>query len=131
MAMANPTHLPRVVPPTGLTVDSKLIPSGSIVGISAHSLHLDRSVFPNPQKFEPERWLDPSPEMIRNSIAFGVGARQCIAQNLATAELFWAVDAIVRKDLLRGARTVKSRIEILEWFNSRVKGGRIELVWDR
>lgn len=130
MALAYPTRLPRVVGSDGLTVDSKSIPPGTIVGVSAHSLLLNTSVFPHPQNFDPERWLNPSPEMTRNSVMFGVGERQCIARDLATAELFWAVDAIVRKDLLRGARTVKSKIEIVEWFNSKVKGGKIELVWD-
>lgn len=131
VALANPTRLPRVVGSTGLTVDSKSIPPGSIVGVSAHSLLFNRSVFPNPHKFEPERWLDPSPEMVKGSVMFGVGERQCIGRNLATAELFWAVDAMVRKDVLRGARTVRPRIEIVEWFNSKVKGGKVELVWDR
>jgi cytochrome P450 len=130
IALANPTRLPRVVGSTGLTVDSKSIPPGSIVGVSAYSLLLNGSVFPNPHNFEPERWLDPSPEMIRDSMMFGVGDRQCIGRNLATAELFWAVDAIVRKDVLRGARTVKAGIEIVEWFNSKVKGEKVELVWD-
>jgi cytochrome P450 len=101
------------------------------VSVSTRSLLLNRSVFPHPQNFEPKRWLDPSPEMIRDSVMFGVGERQCIARDLATAELSWSVDAIVRKDVLRGARTVKSRIEIVEWFNSKVKGGKIELVWEK
>jgi hypothetical protein len=61
---------------------------------------------------------------------FGVGDRQCIGRDLATAVLFWAVDAVVRKDLLRGARTIKTKIEIVEWFNSKVKDGKVELVWD-
>lgn len=130
MALINPTRFPRVVGSAGLIVDSKSIPPGSIVGVSALSLLLNRSDFPNPYKFEPERWLNPSPEMIRDSVMFGVGERQCIARDLATAELFWAVDTIVRKDVLRGTRTVKSKIEIVEWFNSKVKGGKIELVWD-
>jgi len=69
--------------------------------------------------------------MVKGSVMFGVGERQCIGRNLATAELFWAVDAMVRKDVLRGARTVRPRIEIVEWFNSKVKGGKVELVWDR
>lgn len=67
--------------------------------------------------------------MLRDSIAFGIGPRQCIARNLATAGLFWSVEGLVKSDVLRGARPVKDRIEILEWFNARVKDRKVELVW--
>jgi len=131
IAMANPTRLPRVVPAGGLDVAGASIPEGAVVGVGAYSVHFNPEVFPNPRKFEPERWLDATPEMVRDSVAFGVGGRQCIARNLATAELFWAVQAVVAKDVLRGARTVGREIKIIEWFNSKVVGGKIELIWER
>lgn len=131
MAMANPTRLPRVVGTGGFHVAGKFIPKGAIVGVGAHSLHFNPAVFPNPHKFEPERWLDPTPEMTRDSVAFGVGARQCIARNLATAELFWAVQGVVTRDVLRGARPAGRGIKIIEWFNSKVVGEKIELIWER
>lgn len=65
--------------------------------------------------------------MSRDNIAFGAGTRQCIARNLATAELFWGVEAIVRKDLLKGAKPVESGIAVVQWFNSRIVGGKVEL----
>ena len=68
--------------------------------------------------------------MQRDWIPFGLGPRQCIARNLATQELFLAVRAIAREGVLEGAKAVVKRIEILEWFNSRVKGERMELVWE-
>ena len=131
LSMANPTRLPRVVPAGGLDVAGASIPAGTIVGVGAYSIHLNPEVFPNPRKFEPERWLDATPEMARDSVAFGVGARQCIARNLATAELFWAVRAVAANEVLRGARTVGKEIKIIEWFNSKVVGEKIELIWDR
>ena len=67
--------------------------------------------------------------MQRDWMPFGNGTRACIARNLATAELFMAVERLVLADGLRGARPVGERIEILEWFNSKVRGGRVELVW--
>lgn len=68
--------------------------------------------------------------MLRDSIPFGIGPRQCIARTLATAELFWGVEALVRKDVLRGAQPVRKKIEIVEWFNSKVKDEKIEFVWE-
>lgn len=129
--MANPTRLPRVVAPGGLQIPGlPSIPQGTSVGLSAYTLHFNADVFPQPREFIPERWLEPTPEMLRDSIPFGIGPRQCIARTLATAELFWGVEALVRKDVLRGAQPVRKKIEIVEWFNSKVKDEKIEFVWE-
>ena len=78
----------------------------------------------------PERWENGTPEMNRDHIPIGLGARQCIARNLATMELSIALDKLVRRDVLKGARAVGEKIEILEWFNSKVKGEKIEIAWN-
>lgn len=130
MSMANPTRLARIVSFSGLQMqDLPSIPPGTGVGISAYSLHHNPDVFPQPYDFLPERWLESTPQMLRDSIAFGIGPRQCIARNFAAAGLWWAVEALVRSDVLRQAKPVKDRIDILEWFNARVKDGKVELVW--
>jgi cytochrome P450 len=130
--MANPTRLPRVVSTSGLQFsDFPSIPPGVSVGISAYTLHFNADIFSRPHDFVPERWLEATPEMLRDSIPFGIGPRQCIARTLATAELFWAVEALVKRDVLRGAKPMIEKIEILEWFNSKVKEEKIELVWER
>lgn len=128
LSLANPTRLPRVVPPQGWSFAGQHIPAGTNVGVSAFEMHRSSS-FKDPEKFIPERWLDPTPEMSRDWIPFGMGTRSCIAKNLATVELFAATKKVVELDLLKGAETVTQQIEILEWFNSKVKGGKIELVW--
>lgn len=46
-------------------------------------------------------------------------------------ELYMATERLVESDVLRGARACQEKIEIYEWFNSSVKGEKIELVWDR
>lgn len=73
----------------------------------------------------PERWLNATDAMLTNFFAFGKGTRTCIAQNLAMTELTQATSRVAQADLLRGARAVQDRIEIKEWFNSRVKGEKI------
>ncbi|KAH0840605.1 hypothetical protein AYO21_03934 [Fonsecaea monophora] len=129
LSMANPSRLPRVVPPGGWTFKDTYFPAGTEASCTPYSLHLNPRVFPEPRAFRPERWLDPSDEMIRDAIPFGLGSRQCIARNLATVELFWAVARVAEADVLRGADTLTSNIQILEWFNSKVVGERIDLVW--
>ncbi|KAI3547845.1 cytochrome P450 [Colletotrichum filicis] len=142
MSMANPTRLPRVVPPSGFTFAIKMpsgetvtfeFPGGTWIGCAPFSLHFNDAVFPNPHEFQPERWLEPSEEMLRDAIPFGLGPRQCIARNLASSELFWAVRALGISGVLDGARTtglMKDGIIVDEWFNSKVPGHAIELIWE-
>lgn len=133
--MANPTRFPRIVPPQGFDFGACSgkhfhIPGGTTVGMQPYTLHFNPDVYPNPFAFKPERWLEnPTAEMQRDWIPFGLGARQCIARNLAQSELFLAVRAIARENVLEGARAVGEKIELLEWFNSKVKGEKIELIW--
>jgi cytochrome P450 len=129
LSMANPSRLPRVVPRQGWTFKGTYFPPGTVISCTPYSLHLNPTVFPDPSAFKPERWLEASEEMIRDAIPFGLGTRQCIARNLASVELFCAIEKVVRADVLMGAKALVDKIEILEWFNSKVVGERIDLVW--
>jgi cytochrome P450 len=131
LSMANPTRLPRIIPAGGWNYGGYKLPAGANVGVAPYELHLDPTIFPNPEKFDPERWLNASDEMQRDWIPFGMGSRACIARNLATVELFMAVEKLAESGILDGSRAVDRKIEIMEWFNSKVKGEKIELIWPR
>lgn len=130
LSMANPSRLPRVVPPSGWTFKGTYFPPGTVVSCTPFELHLNDTVFADAFSFKPERWLSPSEEMTRDSIPFGLGTRQCIARNLATMELHAAVYKLAAEDALKGAKCCQEKIHILEWFNSKVVGEKIELQWD-
>jgi len=66
--------------------------------------------------------------MQRDWFAFGLGQRQCIARNLAQFELQLAVRAIAREGLLENTRA-EGKIEMMEWFNSKIKEEKIEIAW--
>lgn len=131
ISMSNPTRLPRIVPQGGWTFKSTHIPAGSIVGCSAYELHSNTTAFPSPLEFKPERWLDGNVTADANKsfFAFGAGSRACIARNLANTELYMATERLVESDVLRGAETCQDIVDIYEWFNSCVKGHKIELIW--
>jgi len=133
LSMANPTRLPHIVPPGGWTFKGTYFPAGSIVGCSAYELHLNSSSFPNPLEFQPERWLEGNvvDEAHKYWFAFGAGSRACIARNLATMELLMATEKLAESDVLRGAKACQDKVEIFEWFNSSVKGEKIELIWEK
>jgi len=78
-----PMSLPRYVPREGSIISGYELPGGSIVSCQAYSLHLlDEAVFPNADKFLPERWLEKEGEMERNRLffAFASGGRGCIGK---------------------------------------------------
>ncbi|KAI4140454.1 MAG: hypothetical protein LQ341_003837 [Variospora aurantia] len=129
LAPANATRFPRVVPSMGWQFNGYYFPPGTVVGIANPQLFSDPDVYNEPMAFRPERWLDPSAKMQRDLVPFGLGIRQCIAKNLATAALFMAVEKVVESDVLKGAKPVKDPIEFWEWFNVAAKGNKVELVW--
>ena len=64
------------------------IPAGAMLLLPQMLSHRDANIFaPDPDVFRPERWLDPSSEMNESLISFATGARNCVGQSLAVAEL--------------------------------------------
>jgi cytochrome P450 len=133
LSMANPGRLLRTVPSGGWTFKSTHFPPGTDVGCSAYQLHLDPIVFPDPEAFIPERWLEEDARvkerMNKNWFVFGAGSRACIARNLAMTEMYMATERVVKSRVLEGAKACQEKVEIYEWFNSSVKGEKIELLW--
>lgn len=83
---AIPSHLERVAPAGGTTLQGYMIPAGTVVGVQAYSLHRDPRVFPNPERFEPERWLKATTEMKKFLQPWGFGSRKCMGMHLAYLE---------------------------------------------
>jgi cytochrome P450 len=87
---AIPMTQPRVVPKGGVVLsgsgDSKgwFLGQGVVVGAQAWSVHrLNEDVFPEAEKFRPERWLDKErrSEMEKCFLAFGMGSRGCTGRS--------------------------------------------------
>lgn len=75
-----PMSQPRYVPQGGRTIDGYFIPEGTIVSAQAWSVHqLNEDVYPEGDKFLPERWLDEKKSLVMERLffAFGLGARGC------------------------------------------------------
>ncbi|KAL8787197.1 MAG: hypothetical protein Q9195_007888 [Heterodermia aff. obscurata] len=90
---------PRLTPstPTSLA-GSPPLPAGVRVSAQAYSLHRNETVFPDPETWLPERWLDADQakkdDMMRWFWAFGSGSRMCIGSNLAMQEIKYVTAAI-------------------------------------
>ncbi|KAJ6262615.1 Cytochrome P450 monooxygenase [Drechslerella dactyloides] len=93
-----PGPLPRDVPPTGATLSGHHLPAGTVTLNSHYIYHTNASVFTNPMKWAPDRWLVPDTrEMDRYFMPFSRGARMCVGMNLAMAELTITVARMVRR----------------------------------
>jgi cytochrome P450 len=85
-----PGSQPRVTPPNNPLSPTSLlgyhnIPQGIRVSAQAYSLHRNPKVFPDPEAWKPERWLDANQEqrgeMMRWFWAFGSGGNMCIGNH--------------------------------------------------
>ncbi|KKP03791.1 cytochrome P450 [Trichoderma harzianum] len=86
------------------------LPYLTTVGMSSWMMHRTTSAFPEPDKFDPERWLDPegSSKQHKYLVAFGKDSRQCIGMPLAYCELYVTVATVFRNfaDLeIRGTKS--------------------------
>ena len=89
-----PSRLPRVATSEGMSLAGLHIPGGTVVSVSPHLIHMNSSIFPEPEKFVPDRWLgDEAGSFIGDAdpdkylFAFSMGSRDCIGSNLAMAEI--------------------------------------------
>ncbi|CAI6332939.1 unnamed protein product [Periconia digitata] len=84
---AAPDGLPRAVPAGGAEVDGVFLPEGSVAITQPWSMHRDPEVFPDPERFQPSRWENPTKDMKDSFSAFGNGPRTCLGIHLAYMEL--------------------------------------------
>ena len=78
-----PMSAPRHVPAGGRTINGYFIPAGTIVSCQSWSVHrLNEDVYPDGDKFQPDRWLGENinVDMDRLFFAFGGGGRGCIGR---------------------------------------------------
>ncbi|CAL1271437.1 unnamed protein product [Larinioides sclopetarius] len=81
------------------TICGYQIPKGTTCVACPHILHRDENVFPNPEKFDPDRFL-PENSASRHPYAwipFSAGPRNCIGQKLAFSELLIVASTILRR----------------------------------
>lgn len=75
------------------------IPPGTPVSMASNLVHHDERLFPDPDAFKPERWLEggnDSSRLDRYLVSFGKGGRACLGINLAYAELYLTLSTLFR-----------------------------------
>ena len=85
------------------------LPAGITVTPSIYLMHRRSDVYPNPERFEPERFLDESPGTY-TWIPFGGGVRRCIGGSFAQFEMEIVLSELVKRRRLRPARASSERV---------------------
>lgn len=101
MSYGSMHRLSRSHPKDALQYREWVIPPETPVGYSAYMLHRNSEVFPEPDKFKPERWLgleSAERQRLRSYLMnFGRGTRQCAGMRLAYAELYLTMAYVFRR----------------------------------
>ncbi|KAL1662343.1 cytochrome P450 [Schizophyllum commune] len=88
----------RKVNTDGMVLDGIAVPRGTTVAIGNTFVHLNPDIFPEPQYFDPERWLqDDSGDLENYLVPFSKGQRNCVGMNLAWCELYLIFASVFRR----------------------------------
>jgi cytochrome P450 len=92
-------------------IGGRVVPAGTIVVMSQWVVHRDARWYPEPERFDPDRWLPAAVEG-RPRFAFfpfGAGTRRCIGEGFAWMEAKLLLAALLRdwRFELDGGRTVR------------------------
>ncbi|THV47737.1 hypothetical protein BGAL_0291g00010 [Botrytis galanthina] len=105
---AAPGSLPRVVPHEGVELDGYFLPGSMTVSTQAFTIHRDPEIFPDPESFNPGRWLGPKSDDFKTAHhPFGAGTRTCIGIHLAKMEMQLVLASFFRE--CKGIRIASSQ----------------------
>ncbi|KAJ3521437.1 hypothetical protein NMY22_g12317 [Coprinellus aureogranulatus] len=114
--------LPRIVTYTK-AIGGHMVPQGTVVAMSHFFMHANPDIFPEPEKFDPERWLkEDSVELANYLVPFSKGQRQCIGMNLGWVELYLILGNLFRKVELELVDTTEKDIEWKALLTVKFKG---------
>lgn len=90
--------LPRRTPPEGLEILGEWIPGDTTVEMSAYVAHRDPKIFPDPELYNPDRWLGEAGKKLQPFfITFSTGARGCIGRNISYLEQTVLLASVVHR----------------------------------
>ena len=133
-----PSLLERVVPPSANAVNDSFdllgygLPPGTVVGTQSWSSHRDGAIFPSPDTFLPDRWLETHTDssqltlMHQYLMPFGAGSRLCGGQNLAHLVIRIVLAAIVRNfDIVSPPETNDVSMSVKDAFVGLLRANQI------
>jgi len=121
------TRLPRISPKEELRFHNWVIPAGIPVSMTAYDIHMNPSIYPSPNTFNPSRWVETKSEKHRLDkylVPFTKGSRACVGINLAYAELYLTIAIVFRRCDFELFETNKDDVDVArDCFVSQPKKG--------
>ncbi|CAL1686478.1 unnamed protein product [Lasius platythorax] len=114
------------LPPSKPGYKSLIVESNSVMMIPVYALHRDPKYYPNPDKFDPERFSEENKDNIvpYTYLPFGQGPRKCIGNRFALMETKILVAHLLQKFILkRTEKTVEPVVFDKKEFNPQPEGG--------
>ena len=93
---------PRIAPPEGATLNIPSgplhVPGNSVVEVSCYTVQMDPVAFPDPTKFDPERWTDKeaAKKLDKHIIAFGSGSTICLGMHMGLMQVHMILANLIR-----------------------------------
>ncbi|RZF44805.1 hypothetical protein LSTR_LSTR000757 [Laodelphax striatellus] len=106
--------------------DGKVLPADTLVIIPVYGLHHDPKLFPNPEKFIPERFSKENQDKIvpYSYLPFGEGPRNCIGMRFGKMQIKLAVASILLHfRIKKSPKTVEPILIENKSFTYNAKGG--------
>jgi cytochrome P450 len=116
--------------PRKLTEDMELggyaMPAGTLLLLSIALVHQSPELYPDPQEFRPERFLDGAPDP-QAFIPFGGGVRRCIGASFSWAEMKVVISTILKLVELEAPSSAPERTMFRGPVLKPAKGGRVKV----
>ena len=100
------------------------LPAGVTVTPCIHLVHRDPAIYPEPERFLPERFLE-TPPGTYTWIPFGGGIRRCLGAALAMAEMRVVLTTMARRLYLEADRPEPERAHHRNVTMIPARGGRV------
>lgn len=110
-----------------MTMSGHKISKGVIASNAAFNQGRLPHVFPEPNSWKPERWIEATEEMKLNWIPFGHGSRACPGSNLAMTELKYMIGKVFRK--FRAVLPPEHEDDVLEMADVFAAGSKSGTCW--
>jgi cytochrome P450 family 135 len=111
-----------------LTRDTRLggwdLPAGTMVLPAIAAIHMRPDLYPSPDEFRPERFIDGGPESY-SWIPFGGGVRRCIGASFAQVEMRVVLREVLRRVRLRAEGRRAERAQVRHVTVVPARGARV------
>lgn len=113
------SRLTRTAPNQDLKFEEHILPAGTAISMSHFVQHRNADIFPEPDDFNPDRWVQTSErpfKLERYLVNFSRGARGCLGINLAQVEMYLTLATLFRRFHLELHNTDISDVEMAHDF---------------